>query len=226
MAISNPLGNLFGKSPIKPLQDHMVVACDTASELVGFFQAVVAKDWALARTIQLRIAEKENQADDLKKNLRLHLPQSLFMPVPRSDLLEILSMQDAIANCTRDIAGIMLGRKMEIPESIQALMQNFVQSAVDASNQALKAIHELDELLETGFSGHELTIVEQLIEELDDCEHRADEIEIEIRAALFAIEDSLPPVKVMFLYRVIEWIGDLSNCAQKVGSRLQLLLAR
>lgn len=226
MAMSNPFTNLFGKSPIKPMQDHMTVACATADELIPFFQAVIAGDWSQAQAIQRRIAERENEADDMKKSLRLHLPKSLFLPVPRTDLLELLSMQDAIANCARDIAGIMLGRKMEIPEPIQARMQEFVQSSVDAANQALKAINELDELLETGFSGYELKIVENLIEELDSREHRADELEVEIRAALFSIEDDLPPVKVMFLYGVIELIGELSNRAQRVGSRLQLLLAR
>jgi len=224
--MSNPFSSLFGKSPIKPMQDHMTVACATADELIPFFQAVIADDWGQAQVIQRRIAERENEADDLKKNLRLHLPKSLFLPVPRTDLLELLSMQDAIANCARDIAGIMLGRKMTVPERLQPQMLKFVQSAVDAANQALKAINELDALLETGFSGYELKIVENLIEELDDREHVSDELEVTIRRELFAIEKELSPVDVMFLYRVIEWIGELSNRAQRVGSRLQLLLAR
>jgi predicted phosphate transport protein (TIGR00153 family) len=226
MAVSNPFANLFGRSPIKPMQDHMAAACAAADELIPFFQAVVADDWQTADAIQHRIADRENEADELKKNLRLHLPKSLFLPVPRTDLLELLSMQDAIANCARDIAGIMLGRKMSIPEPLQARMQEFVQSSVDAANQALKAINELDELLETGFSGHEITVVENLIRELDNREHRSDELEVEIRRELFAIERSLPPVEVMFLYKVIEWVGELSNRAQRVGSRLELLLAR
>ena len=226
MPMSNPFSSLFGKSPIKPMQDHMTVACATADELIPFFQAVIADDWGQAQVIQRRIAERENEADDLKKNLRLHLPKSLFLPVPRTDLLELLSMQDAIANCARDIAGIMLGRKMTVPERLQPQMLKFVQSAVDAANQALKAINELDALLETGFSGYELKIVENLIEELDDREHVSDELEVTIRRELFAIEKELSPVDVMFLYRVIEWIGELSNRAQRVGSRLQLLLAR
>jgi len=226
MPISNPLTNLFGRSPIKPMQDHMSAACDVANQLPAFFQAVIAEDWTAAQQVQKTIAEKENHADELKKNLRLHLPKSLFLPVPRTDLLELLSMQDAIANCTRDIAGIMLGRKMVIPTSIQPSVVEFVQSAINAANQALKAINELDELLEAGFAGRELTVVENIIEELDALEHRADKLEVDLRLELFAIEDQLPPVNVIFLYRVIDTIGDLSNCAQKVGSRLQLLLAR
>ncbi len=226
MALNNPLTNLFGRSPIKPMQDHMTAACDVANQLPLFFKAVIAENWTEAEAVQQLIASKENHADDLKKNLRLHLPKSLFLPVPRTDLLELLSMQDAIANCARDIAGIMLGRKMVIPKSLQAPMLEFVQSAINAANQALKAINELDELLETGFAGRELTVVEEIIVELDELEHRADKLEVDLRAQLFALEDDLAPVNVMFLYRVIDSIGDLSNCAQKVGSRLQLLLAR
>lgn len=226
MAISSPFSNLFGKSPIQPMQDHMTVACAVAEDLVPFFKAVIADDWNEAETIQQRIAKRENEADDLKRNLRLHLPKSLFLPVPRTDLLELLSMQDKIANCARDIAGIMLGRKMAVPAAIQSQALEFVQSAIDASKQALKAINELDELLETGFGGREITLVENLINELDKREHHSDKLEISIRAALFAIEEELPPVHVMFLYRVIEGIGDLADNAQKVGSRLELLLAK
>lgn len=226
MSKSNPFVSLFGRSPIKPMQDHMTAASAAANELIPFFEAVIADDWQQAEAIQLRIAEKENAADELKRQVRLHLPKSLFLPVARSDLLELLSIQDAVANCARDIAGIMLGRKMTIPTALQPKMLEFVHAAVEACDFALKAINELDELLQTGFRGREVKVVETLILELDDREHLADKLEVEIRAQLFVIEDGLPPVDVMFLYKAIEWIGELSNRAQRVGSRLELLMAR
>ncbi|NIB42845.1 TIGR00153 family protein [Pseudomaricurvus alkylphenolicus] len=226
MAISNPFGNLFGKSPIKPIQEHMAVAHQTAEQLPGFFQAANKGDWTAAAEIQQRISELENHADELKKEIRLHLPKSLFLPVPRSDLLELLSMQDKIANRAKDIAGIMLGREMAIPKAIETDMTAFVDATLATTAQALKAINELDELLETGFSGRELQLVEKLIEELDRLEHQTDQLQINIRAELFKVEKELPPVDVMFIYRVIEWVGDVADRAQKVGSRLQMLLAR
>jgi uncharacterized protein len=226
MAISNPLTNLFGRSPIKPIQEHMAVAHSAAEQLIPFFVAVNANDWTEGEAIQKRIGGFENTADEHKKNIRLHLPKSLFLPVPRSDLLELLSMQDQIANRAKDISGIMLGRKMLIPAQLQTEMTEFVACAVATSAQALKAINELDELLETGFSGREIQIVEKLIEELDALENKTDKLEVTIRAGLFAIEADLPPVDVMFLYKVFDWVGDLADRAEKVGTRLQLLLAR
>lgn len=226
MAISNPLSKVFGKSPIKPIQEHMAVSHQTVEQLQPFFKAVKAGDWTKAADIQKGIGELENKADELKKEIRLHLPKSLFLPVPRTDLLELLSMQDRIANRAKDIAGIMLGREMAIPGAIEDEMLQFVDTSIDTSAQALKAINELDELLETGFAGREIQLVEQLIEELDRLEHHSDELQIRIRSNLFKIEKDLPPVDVMFFYRVIEWVGDVADRAQKVGSRLQLLIAR
>lgn len=47
----------------------------------------------------------------MKKALRHHLPRSLFMPMDRRDLLDVLLMQDKIINVAKDIAGLVVGRK-------------------------------------------------------------------------------------------------------------------
>ncbi|RLA54346.1 MAG: TIGR00153 family protein [Gammaproteobacteria bacterium] len=226
MAITNPLYKLLGKSPIRPLQEHMTEAVRCAEYLDDFFQASLANDWPEAEAIYERICEGETRADELKKQLRLHLPKSFFMPVSRSDLLELLSVQDHIANCARDIAGLMVGRKIVIPSAVSEKGQEFLTAAVDTTQQALTAINELDELLETGFSGNEIGFVEKLIEELADKEHEADLLERQIRGQLFKVEAGLPPIDVMFLYKIIDKIGDLADHAERVGGRLQLLLAR
>lgn len=226
MPISNPFSNLFGRSPIKPLQAHMATAVKAVIELPDFFEAVMAGDWDKATSVQQRIIDWEHKADDLKKQLRLQLPKSLFLPVPRTDLLELLTMQDRIANRAKDIAGIVLGRRMVIPEVMHQQTLEFVQSGVRTAEQALKAINELDSLLETGFSDRELTVVERMIQDLDNLEQQADKLEISLRSSLFKLENNLPPVEVMFLYSVIDWIGDLSNRSHDVGGRFQLLLAR
>ena len=208
------------------MQQHMAKAHECAGQLVPFIEAVIANDWTEAERLQQQISQLERDADKLKKDVRVHLPKSLFLPVPRSDLLELLSVQDKVANRAKDIAGLMLGRQMDIPAPIRPAFSIFVQRSVDAVAQALKAMNELDELLETGFSGREVTLVENLIEELDRIEHDTDTLQIRLRADLFKLEQDLPPVNVMFLYQIIEWIGDVADRAQRVGNRLEQLMAR
>ncbi len=226
MPPSNYFSRLFGKSPVSPLQRHMEKVCACVEELIPYFEAVLAEDWPTVEERYNLISQREDEADKLKKELRLQLPKGIMLPVSRRDLLEVLTMQDKIANKAKDIAGLILGRRMVIPPSIADLMRAFVQRSIDAAFQARRAINELDELVETGFRGHEVEIVESMLKELDRVESDTDTIQIQVRAELFQIEDSWPPVKVMFLYQIIDWIGDLGDRAQRVGSRLQLMLAR
>jgi predicted phosphate transport protein (TIGR00153 family) len=168
----------------------------------------------------------ENEADDMKRDLRIHLPKGLFMPVARSDLLELLSVQDRLANKAKDIAGVVFGRRMHIPPSIAAAFYAFLNRCIEASNQANTAIHELDELLETGFSGSEIKLVEGMIAHLWRIERDTDEMQVQLRQGIFELESTLAPVDIIFLYQIIEWTGDLADHAQDIGDRLQILLAR
>ena len=226
MSLGSSIAGLFGRSPIKPLQKHYETVHACVARLSDFFSAVANEDWALATEIQQDIARLENDADALKKEFRLNLPNSLFLPMPRTDLLDMVGVQDRVANKAKDIAGLMLGRQMRIPAQVAPDMTGFVNRAIDASAQAMRAINELDELLETGFGGREAALIERLIEELDNVEHDTDDQQIAIRAELFKLESEWPPVDMMFLYKIVEWVGDLADRAQKVGGYLHMLVAR
>jgi predicted phosphate transport protein (TIGR00153 family) len=130
-----------------------------------------------------------------------------------------------MANRAKDVSGIVLGRRMQIPEAIADDFLEFVSRNVDAANQARKSVRELDELFTTGFRGAEVSLVESMIEKLDRIETDTDDQQAALRWALFKIESELEPVNVMFLYRVIELTGEIADMAERVGRRLELLLS-
>ena len=226
MTNSNYFSRIFGNSPVSPLQKHIekVVLC--VEELIPYFDAVIKNDWGKAEKIQNNLAELENDADEIKNLLRMQLPSSLFMPMDRRDVLDVLQLQDKIANKAKDIAGLVLGRKMSLPESICNTYIEFLNRCVDATRQTQNAINELDELVAAGFRGNEVNRVKKMIEELHVIEDETDKIQIKLRAELYKIEKDLPPVDVMFIYKIIEWTGDLADNAQSTGNRLQLMIAK
>jgi hypothetical protein len=219
------LTNIFGSSPVMPLERHVNIAYQCTKQLNKFFKAAIEGNWNKAAKYRNAIEELEHNADDLKKEIRMHLPKSLFMPVPRQDLLELLVVQDNMANKAKDVSGIVMGRKIQIPASIADEFLIFVSRNVDAAKQARKSVRELDELFTTGFRGAEASIVESLIEELDRIESETDDQQAALRASLFDIEDSLDPITVIFLYRIIELIGEIADMAERIGRRLELLLS-
>lgn len=226
MVRRSSITSLFAGSPIKPLQEHMDKVCECADQLPLFFRASAEKDFKTCKRIHKSIARMEGAADQLKADLRAHLPNSLFMPMPREQVLDIVRLQDKIANISQDISGIMTGRKTEIPAPIVDLFIAFVQRTVDAAHQARKAINELDELVETGFRGRQIDVVQEMIENLGNIESETDKLERKLRHAMFKIEREYPPLDMMFLYRMIDGIGKLADVSQQVGARLQLLMAR
>lgn len=218
--------NVFGPSPIRPIEQHMHRTYHCAKKLQFFFDAVLKQDWDAASQIKDQIVAMEREADHIKRELRLHLPTGLFLPVARTDLLELLSAQDRIANKAEDIAGLIISRRMIIPDELAILLIPFLNRCLDAAKQACKAINELDELLESGFRGSEVTIVEDMIVTLDKIEHDCDNKLADIRHRIFELEKDLTAIEIMFLYKLVQWIGELADHAQIVGGRLQILIAR
>jgi predicted phosphate transport protein (TIGR00153 family) len=222
----NSIIGLFAKSPIKPLEKHIQLVVKCSNQLIPFFSACYEQNWSEAGKVRRKISKLEHDADALKRQLRLELPGGLFMPVDRADLLELLSQQDKIANRAKDIAGRILGRKLQIPPTLQDQFSDYLARCIQATEKAAEAINELDGLLETGFRGREVALVEKMINQLDEIENDTDSMQIALRKDLLALEADLNPIDVMFLYQIIDWVGDLADLAERVGARLEILLAR
>ena len=226
MATTNPLFRLFGKSPFPPLQEHMRVVVECANEVPELIQATCDGDRAQLEAVRDKVFALENAADDIKNKLRANLPRRMFMPVDRSDLLEILDMQDSIADVAQDIAGMLMVREMRIPEPLHLPLQDLTRRCVDACNQIGEITDRFDELLETGFRGPESQVVLRMIDELNKIETDTDVKGVEVLRELFNHEDEIGAVSVIIWFRLIHMIGDLANYAERVGNRHRLFLAR
>ncbi len=217
--------DLFARSPFKPMQEHMRVVLECVREVPPLFDALCSGDSAALRAHAERIHELEGQADRLKNDLRAHLPKRLLLPVDRRDLLEILAVQDSIADTAQDVADLLMQRAMPVPDSMRQPLIELVRRVERACDQAGQVIGELDELVEIGFRGREASRVEEMINQLGSIEGETDRLESSLIQELFRIEDSLPPVTVMLWYDLIGRIGNLADHAEKVGNRVRLFIA-
>ncbi len=226
MRTPNPIAKLFGQSPFPAMQNHMRAVLECVRDVIPLFEALEADDQEQMKLAHDRIFASESKADAIKNDMRLALPRSLFMPVDRRDLLELLDLQDSIADTAQDIAEMLLERDMSPPENMQPTLDLLVKKCVETCEQAGLILEEFDELLATGFRGREANRVEVMLSELSRLENEADEYEVALISDLFAHEDRMKPVDVMMWYRLIELIGDLADFAEKSGNRVRLLIAR
>ena len=148
------------------------------------------------------------------------------MPVERTDLLELVSQQDRIANKAKDISGLITGRQLQIPAHLVEGFNSYLNRCIDAVAKARDTIGEFDDLLETGFRGRERTLVDNFIKELDEIEADTDELQVKLRQQFRQVENDMNPLDAMFLYRILDWVGDLADLSERVGARFELMLAR
>lgn len=223
---SNIFANIFGTSPIRPLQAHMAKVHECVELLHPFILAAINEDWNEVKVLRKEISSLEREADRMKKELRKKLPTSTFLAVPRADLLDVLTTQDGVANTAKDAIALIQRRKQKIPPQLADVLTNLIEMAISATEQAQTAINELDELIETGFRGKAVKLVERMLYSLDKIESKSDKYQVKAQTILQKLEGDLPPVDVMFLYKLIDLLGGVADEAERVGSRLQLVLAR
>lgn len=218
------IADLFGRSPVRPMQQHMRVVVSCAREMPGLFEAMAEGDAEGLRERRAEIDRLEHEADRVKNEIRSHLPRRLLMAVERRDMLDILDQQDSIADTAQDIAELADQRGMVVPASLRDPLLELVRRVVVACEQAQRVVDELDELVETGFRGREVTRVEAMIDELARIESETDVLQDRLVRKLFALEAELG-IGTVYWYRTVGWIADLADYAERVGNRLRLLIA-
>ncbi|MDA9832344.1 TIGR00153 family protein [Gammaproteobacteria bacterium] len=225
MTITPSLFGLIARSPFRRIEMHMELVARCALLLETCYQSVSKGDWDEVEHCYQSVRDLEESADQMKKKIRLKLHKNLFLPVARSDLLSLLTTQDNLANQTKDVIGLMMGRKMQFPAPIQPLMIEYISAICQSVSQAKSSIGELNDLQESAFGGNVIHHAEIMIEQLDNLESRTDQIQIQIRQILFEIENDYSPVDVMFWYICIKQLGEIADWAQRVGAKLLQILS-
>jgi predicted phosphate transport protein (TIGR00153 family) len=220
------LSGLLRGSPFKPIQAHMKVVFSCVCLIPPLFDAVYREDSSQVSDFANQINKLETEADKLKSTFRLNMPRSLFLPVDRKDLLNLLADQDKIADIAEDIGKTFLFRKMTVPEELKALLDELLEGTMEIAAAAREMIELLDELLEVGFAGRELDKVSLMIAGVRRSEHNIDDIICRIKKELFSIEKDLDPVSVMFWYQIIDMLGLISDQSENLADRLLLFLSK
>jgi predicted phosphate transport protein (TIGR00153 family) len=217
--------NILEKSPFDELKDHIKIAHESVELLKPFIEAALEEKWDIAEHYKKKITALESKADLVKAEMRLHLHKGLYLPVQRSEILGLIKAQDKLADIAEDIALLVFTRKLKIPQDIKAELLHLLNQVISTSAMAEESVNELNIFFASGFSIKISCILEKMLTKVTKMEHIADTCATSVRQQLLQIEPNLDPVKVIFLYKLIELIGRIADAAESIGDRISLLLA-
>ena len=218
------LDNLFAKSPFSPLQSHMEKVAACVDKIEEMFSAYVNKDYDRMDEIAEEISSLEHAADLTKNDIRNNLPRGLFLAVNRGDLLEILGLQDDIADMAEDIGALMTLKRLEPLEGLEDDLKTFLEKNIEAATEAHNVIRQMDELLSASFGGKEAEKVREMIDHVAYLEHEADILQRNLNKKLYNMDDKLSYSSFTLWVNVLQSLASLGNLAEKLANRVRMLL--
>jgi uncharacterized protein len=213
--------NVFGRSPFVPLQMHMEKVVECVGLVPIIIEAYRQEDSATVESLAVKISKLEHKADQIKHDIRNNLPRGLFMPVDRTKLLKILSLQDGIANRAENMAVLLTFKQAKSFDEFDAAFDIFMNKCLETFNLTRNIIEQLDELLETGFGGSEAHKVHELIDKVSLKEHEADVSQRELVRLLLSYEDSMSYGDFFLWTRVIQQISSIADRADNLAATVR-----
>lgn len=210
-------------SPLAMLEEHVQGCAKCVAKLPKYFEAAQAGQWERASKIQEDIAALESAADDLKGAVRKNLPRGLWMSVSRTDLLELVRMQDKMANDTKDVVGLSLGRQLAFPKQLEKPLGKYIATVVDSAHAAVAVVSATRDLTRAAFGARQIKAISSRAAAVERLERKSDDLQSKLRAKLMAHEEKLSPIDAMFLYQLLLQLGEIADSAEKVAHRAQII---
>jgi uncharacterized protein len=216
------------RSPFVGLWAHAAKVKECLNALEETTAAFVAGDMPKTRELAAKVSALELEADEIKSNVRNHLPGNVRMPVDKNLFLQALHEQDDILDEAEDAAIWMSMRETVVPasvgEQLTALLKKVV-ATVDAYENAVGNFHDL---VETGFVKREREEEKVLIHRVHELEHETDVESRELSRRLLRAdtEKDLGPIGVYHLLKLTLLISKIADHAENAGDRLRAMLSR
>lgn len=218
------IAKVFGRSPFIPLQSHMQKVSECVGLIPELFEAYGAADEARLQKLTKEISKLEHEADLIKHDIRDSLPRGLFLPVDRANLLNILAIQDGIANRAENIGVLLSFKFAKTFEPFTAKMDGFIKKNLEAFEGARDITGQLDELLETGFGGAEAQRVREMVDAVSVLEYEVDVLQAELIRELFSHEEELGYADFFLWTRIIRQVSKISDYSDNLATSIRTTL--
>ena len=124
------ISSIFCKSPFEGLQKH----ADKVKECTHLFrEAVVCHMGQECKRFDLlteQVARIESEADDIKRNIRNHLPRGIFMPVDKFQFFDYLREQDKVLDEVEEALFWLSFRPEGIPTELATTIHDLVEAVI------------------------------------------------------------------------------------------------
>jgi len=166
----------------------------------------------------------EDNADQLKLQLRDIYSKLKWTYFNKSDFLDILHNVDSIIDLTDDVVKVLTINQVDpVPEDIKAPILELADAVRKSVEHMDITIQELKNVVESGFAPKEIEKEAKEIETVEADERSSDKLGLELGKRLFAKKNEMNPVDIMFLNNVVILLMRIEDRAKNVVERIRMI---
>ena len=219
-----PFFSIFVTSPFEGLLEHAEKVRECAWAFQQAIECHVSDRCRQFEELRREVSKLENQADNIKRRIRGHLPIGTLMPVSKFQLFRYLREQDQVLDAVKDALNwISYRSEPGIPPELEKYVFLLVDAVIDPLEELSRMVAGAKRYFET-YSEKQRVAVKEIIRRVRAQEHAADKAEAEIKQRVFNMD--IDPVTVFHMVRLAETIGSIADHAENAGDMMRAMLAR
>jgi len=219
-----PFFSMFMASPFDDLQEHAEKVKECAQIFQQAMECHVSNKCKTFEEFRREVAKLESEADAIKQNVRGRLPKRAMLPVDKFELFRYLGEQDQVIDAMEDaLDWISYKSEPGIPKELEKDILHLVDVVIDPVEDLNKMVSEVRKYFGR-YSEKQRGVVKDIIRNLSQKEHEADEVEDMIKEKVLNMKTD--PVTVFHLFKLTETIGSIADHAENAGDMMEAMVAR
>jgi len=221
--IRTPILSLIRKSPFEGLKTH----ADKVKECTWMFKKAIEcyidKACEEYESLAKEVSKLESEADAIKREIRKYLPKGIMMPVDKFQVFMYLREQDRVLDAVEDALDWLTFRLTEVPKEIEKDLLSLVDKGI-ASIELLGPMLDAANAYFRYYNEKDREKAKELIREIRQKEHEADQIEKKIKKIMFNLH--IEPISICHFNHVLDKIGEIADHVENAGDIMRVMIAK
>jgi hypothetical protein len=218
--------DVIEESPFEPLREHARVVHKCVNALHKMMGSFINQDFGKLNAQWQTVQNLEYEADLVKNAIREHMPITLYVPIPTSNIYEFLREMDDIADCAENVSDILILRETRIPDPVKRGFVRHMETVIKTVNVLVDEIDKATELFKTKVDKERKEELLKKLYAVSQMEWKADGIKRDIKKKIYGLEHELNVFAIKHLLDILHEMDEIADHSENVEARLRTILVR
>jgi predicted phosphate transport protein (TIGR00153 family) len=202
---------------------HFSLVVDTVNRLQPLFDAAKTGDWKTVEVLCGQVDELETLADGLHRDAVVAISQGAFFSGMRDDFLQLMELDDEVADAAKDAARILAELPIE-PKAFLILYEEPSATLNDYFVQIQSAVNFLQESIRSLERDAETAVSKSLL--VEHAEEDGDEVKNRLIRRIFGHKGDLEALSLLQLRDFILQLDEIADAAEDASDLVIAIVAK